>query len=261
MQGKTKFILFIFILLIGFVLVFIWRKTNSIDYIYTHKIISLDYSNKKELGQEKKLFIDSICRAAQYSNASILLEKKQFDKINQLYEEKYSINKHHLQILHRLSKKYLVKDFPKESDTLAMLSFFDKLRSKIQIVPVRLTIAQAILESAWGTSRFATEGHAFFGILCYSEGCGILLNTNQSKKYVKSYSNLQESVDDYMLFLNSKRGSRKFRIARLKYLSSDEKDISLIVNSLTFYSEIGGDYQKILNDLLKNYIPDQIDDY
>ena len=54
--------------------------------------------------------------------------------------------------LKRLFKEYKVKH-----------NDFKELKSRIDIIPVSLTIAQAAIESGWGTSRFALKGNAFFG--------------------------------------------------------------------------------------------------
>ena len=39
----------------------------------------------------------------------------------------------------------------------------DALLIKVDTIPVSLALAQAVIESGWGTSRFAYEGNALFG--------------------------------------------------------------------------------------------------
>ena len=39
----------------------------------------------------------------------------------------------------------------------------DALLIKADEIPVSLALAQAVIESGWGTSRFAYEGNALFG--------------------------------------------------------------------------------------------------
>ena len=48
----------------------------------------------------------------------------------------------------------------------------DELLIKVDKVPVSLALAQAAIESGWGTSRFAQEGNALFGQWTY-DGEGI----------------------------------------------------------------------------------------
>ena len=44
--------------------------------------------------------------------------------------------------------------------------------NKINSIPISLILAQAIIESGWGASRFAQEGNALFGQWTY-DGEGI----------------------------------------------------------------------------------------
>ncbi|HKJ91279.1 MAG TPA: glucosaminidase domain-containing protein, partial [Oceanipulchritudo sp.] len=49
-------------------------------------------------------------------------------------------------------------------------AILDDLRRRVDVIPPSLALAQAALESGWGTSRFAREGNNLFGIWCYTPG-------------------------------------------------------------------------------------------
>lgn len=51
---------------------------------------------------------------------------------------------------------------------------FAELLRRVDIVPPSLALAQAALESAWGTSRFAREGNALFGQRAWGAGAGLV---------------------------------------------------------------------------------------
>lgn len=81
-----------------------------------------------------------------------------------------------------------------------------------------LTIAQAILESAWGTSTLATQANNLFGIK-WTEGCGYEYVTKQTKEYVnnqwitidakfRKYNSVDESILDHALLLQKARYSK-----------------------------------------------------
>ena len=53
-------------------------------------------------------------------------------------------------------------------------ALIDRLRLRIDIIPESMALAQAALESGWGTSRFARQGNNLFGIWCYEPGCCIV---------------------------------------------------------------------------------------
>ena len=57
-----------------------------------------------------------------------------------------------------------------------------ELKTRMDIIPVSIALAQAAKESGWGTSRFALEGNAIFGQWTWN-GKGIApLDERQIKK-------------------------------------------------------------------------------
>jgi Bax protein len=87
---------------------------------------------------------------------------------------------------------------------------------KHQQIPDELIIAQAIIESNAGTSRFAREGHNLFGIRVWNRDKGMLpqgYGENLSWR-VKSYNSKCASVKDYMTILNTKEAYTRFREIR-----------------------------------------------
>jgi len=86
-------------------------------------------------------------------------------------------------------------------------------------IPAELIIAQAIIESNAGTSRFAREGNNLFGIRTWNKDMGMLphgYNENLSWR-VKSYKSKCASVKDYITILNTKHHYESFRKARNKF--------------------------------------------
>jgi len=261
MHEKTKFYIFL-IAIIALLIAVLWmKKIYSPQYYYANRKLQLDFSNKKSLSDEKKIFIIKIVRGAQLSNDKILKERALLRKIKRQYQQRQKIYVSTREQMEKLMKKYAVKINEKRKEEDEIERVLDELDMRVQIVPVRLAVAQAIIESAWGNSRFAKQGHAYFGIHCYQPGCGIPFGSVEKKVYVKSYKNLQASIEDYMLFLNSMRATRKFREVRKDYLSSSTKNIIHLAESLTAYSEIGGEYHQILAALFKKNIPNHIEDY
>ena len=171
-------------------------------------------------------------------------EKKLIMKARKSFHKTSAISKFQLLKLQTVVDNYGLEKTIEELETAEIASLFDDLMKRVEIVPVRLTLAQAIMESAWGDSRFALEGNAFFGIHCYEDGCGMQIG--DQKEYIKSYPDLQASVDDYMLFLNSKPGTENFRNTRQLYMK--EQDMNALVESLDNYSESGAHYFNIIND-------------
>ena len=87
---------------------------------------------------------------------------------------------------------------------------------KNEQIPDELIIAQAIIESHAGLSRFAREGNNLFGIRVWNKDKGILphgYNENLSWR-VKSYNSKCASVRDYINILNTKQAYSEFRKIR-----------------------------------------------
>jgi len=87
---------------------------------------------------------------------------------------------------------------------------------KEEQIPDELIIAQAIIESNAGTSRFARDGNNLFGVRVWNKDKGMLpagYNENLSWR-VKSYHSKCASVRDYIKILNTKEAYARFREIR-----------------------------------------------
>jgi hypothetical protein len=73
-------------------------------------------------------------------------------------------------------------------------------------IPASITMAQAILESACGTSRLAREGNNHFGIKCHKEWNGdtLLKDDDAQSECFRKYDRAEESFDDHSLFLTTR---------------------------------------------------------
>lgn len=121
------------------------------------------------------------------------------------------------------------------------------LLSHIDIVPVSLTLAQAAIESGWGTSRFAREGNAYFGERSYDpDVAGIVPgapNPGEPAFKVKSFPNAQLSVRSFMKTLNTGRAYRAMRQQRAAKRRAGQQPTGLVMaRYLHGYSEIGSTY-------------------
>mgnify|MGYP003149248258 CR=1 FL=1 len=122
-------------------------------------------------------------------------------------------------------------------------------------VIVAISVAQAILESDWGQSRFATEANNFYGII----------QTNETEPHIKSldsdvilkmYGNKCESVADYIALLNSSSAFKEYRDIRLKQYVENKVDIYRVIHSLKNYAVDPEYINKLLTvtlDLFEEY--------
>ena len=84
----------------------------------------------------------------------------------------------------------------------------------MQPPPVSLVLAQAALESGWGSSRFFKEANNVFGIWSFSENDQRIV-ANESREgraiFLKKYDNFLGSVEDYHILLAKSDNYSDFR--------------------------------------------------
>ena len=105
----------------------------------------------------------------------------------------------------------LDRDLPIADQIQALLPHVDE-------VPRSLALAQAAKESAWGTSRFATDGHNYFGQRCYDEDCGLVPKSRRrgARFEVRRFKSPRASVASYMNNINSHPEYEVFRDYRAR---------------------------------------------
>ena len=137
------------------------------------------------------------------------------------------------------------------AETTLNNEMFDELLLRANILPIPLAIAQAAIETGWGTSRFALEGNSLFGQWTWKEG-GLTPSKRETGKdhSVKAFRNLRHSVENYAQNLNSSAFYNRFRKARLKFIENDRyvnDASSRLARHLSSYSQEGEKYiEKVL---------------
>ncbi len=111
-------------------------------------------------------------------------------------------------------------------------------------VVVAISVAQAILESDWGRSRFAKEANNFYGIIETDETEPHIKSLN-SDIMLKVYGNKCESVSDYIALLNNSSAFKEYRDLRVKQYMSDNVNIFELIETLDNYA-VDPEYTKKL---------------
>ena len=112
-------------------------------------------------------------------------------------------------------------------------------------VIVAISVAQAILESDWGRSRFAKEANNFYGII-ETDITEPHIKSLRSDIMLKVYGNKCESVSDYIDLLNSSSAFEEYREIRIKQYMNDNVDVRIVVQSLKNYAVDPEYTQKLL---------------
>ena len=220
-----------------------------------YKSVNLEKKKLKKVSnltiKEKKLqFISAFLPIIQEINLDVLEKRRKIF----LVEKKLKANNLNVldaDFLKRTFKEYKVKN-----------NDINVLKERVDIVPISLTLAQAAIESGWGTSRFAKEGNAFFGqkVVGYSvDGIDPAENKNPLIK-VRKFNNLSDSVEAYIKNLNTHRAYKKFRKSR-KAQRSIKKHLDgiALAETLGSYSELGDEYTAKVQKIIKINSLDKFD--
>ena len=146
-----------------------------------------------------------------------------------------------------------------EAESEIDAKIFNELLLRVNIVPIPLAIAQAAIETGWGTSRFALIGNALFGQWTWKKGGLIPSERDHGQGHsVRSFINLRDSVANYAQNLNSSDFYNGFRIARLNFIKDarySKNASTLLATHISSYSREGEDYvEKLLGVINSNQL-------
>ena len=120
--------------------------------------------------------------------------------------------------------------------------------AKEEQIPTALIIAQAIVESNFGTSRFALEGNNLFGIRVWSKEGMLPHKQDPSINWrVKTFKTKCQSVKSYILTLNQNHHYIEFRQMRKR-----TKDPMILADSLDNFST-SHEYANHVKQILTKY--------
>ena len=142
--------------------------------------------------------------------------------------------------------------------TSTCVSYLNWTTDKDKRVPISIIIAMAGIESAWGTSRFATEGNALFGVRTWSLDTVPhmkALGNPDANWGVKKYATKCESIKDMIRILNTHPAYEKFREARENQLQDGKWNYRELMMGMTAWSTNPDYAEIILQTILDNKLP------
>ncbi|WP_456437440.1 glucosaminidase domain-containing protein [Desulfurobacterium sp.] len=196
----------------------------------------LDLSPSKR----KKAFIAMIVPAVLKANCIINKERKILLRIKDKIKNGKTLSEKEKRFLTRMEKKYRTKDI-------------DELLIRVNTLPPSLIIAQAAIESGWGTSRFFVEGNNIFGIWTFKKEAEAI-KAKGSDARLRKYPSLLLSIEDYYYNINTGWAYRELRKVRLK-----EKNPLKLAKYLRNYSILRDEYVRRLQHVIKKNNLQQFD--
>jgi Bax protein len=173
---------------------------------------------------------------------AIVIERDRLiDVLNHIeFIENRMINKRKL----RTEDVLFFKDMMERYDATSLKD----LKIRVYPHPVSLVLAQAILECGWGTSKVFSKANNPFGIMSFSVDEPRRKFTNPetfAEVYVRSYSDVNQSVEHYYYFISKLGSYEKFRKKRWERGSS-----FALVKLMKSYHETK-DYPPLVESIIK----------
>ncbi len=211
---------------------------KDIELINDSLVKPIDYLNVISLkglpvAKKKQYFIDLILPA-------VLIAKEEYKERLEWVNHAAtldSLSASDRKILAGLIKKYRAKNI-------------DDLKLRLITHPTSIVLAQASIESGWGTSRFFTDADNIFGVWSFNESdprIPSLSTRNGKHMYLYKYSSLSESIDDYFKLLATRMPFSEFRRERAKTNNPYK-----LVDYLSDYSELGEEYVEALKTQIRH---------
>ena len=214
------------------------KSDDDVVALKDNKVEPICYTNTVELSRlsvqrKKEIFINMMIPSILLAKYKMKMERR---KVLRLSRQK---------VLSQEESKWLQQkkeDFKVETN--------DELYKNMEIHPTSLIIAQAIVESGWGTSKFFQKANNVFGIWSFNkQDQRIQASEKRGKRriYLKKYSSIHQSIYDYLLTIGNVSQYKSFREKRLK-----TQDPFILIKYLNKYSERGDAYIKDIKKIIKS---------
>ena len=137
------------------------------------------------------------------------------------------------------------------------VEYINYTTDKMSRVPTSIIIAMAGVESGWGTSRFATEGNALFGVRTWDPRTPQMkpLELPDADFGVKKYQDKCDSVRDMIRILNTHPAYTLFRERKEQQIDDGNWNYRELLEGMTAWST-NPDYGAIiLSAIVDNQLP------
>lgn len=207
-----------------------------------------DFSAYTDVKEKKEAFFNYLRPEVEKQNAYLLTLRHYVQTLYRKALVDEPLSQDDLDRLAWLEEEYRVKS------TQPLKVKLPALLQKIDVLPVELVLVQAANESAWGTSRFARKGYNFFGLWCFSKGCGFVPNRRNdgASHEVAKFNNLSRATYTYMRNLNRHDAYADLREIRSR-LRANQIPITgvALAEGLMNYSERGAAYVEELQTMIR----------
>ena len=208
-----------------------------------------DFESIKDPSIRKQAFINLVAKVARPTLHSIEKKRTILLGLYLRYRSGDPLSDAEQQWILKLAKHLEVKNFDSDEDEQWIT-----LLKRTDSIPLSLLIAQAAIESAWGTSRFARDGNNYFGIWCSRPGCGIVpkQRAEGATHEVERSPNVTLAIRKYIHILNTRPAFKELRKLRHQQrVSLLSPSGTMMLKGLGRYAKNGEEYMQSLEKIIR----------
>lgn len=194
--------------------------------------------------QKKDLFFNALIPIVSFHNS--ILETRR-SRLTQL-AKRTSLSVAERSFITDMAVLYRLKVQSTYADTL------QELLDKVGPIPPSLVLAQAAIESGWGTSRFSRQGNNLYGQRVWSDDAGGLApkGVKNARFRLAVFPTISASVRSYMHNLNTHPAYKNLRQARaVRRRQGEQITGHALASGLGSYSTRGEDYIKDVQQMIR----------
>jgi len=218
-------------------------------------------NTRKTLTNSNKNFIRNFYPAVSEANKNIMKEREQLLTKRRNFRHVIN-NPMQMDNLNLIAARYRFGEdfFHAKLNKLQYLQRIDTLLCRVDYLPEKLVMAQAIIESGWGKSKFAVELNNYFGIRCYTPGCGrAAAEVENPNFWVKEYPTIEACLSEYLWTLNTGQVYEELRNNRKNLRDSKQYPNAIfLAQGLARYSEKGDEYIRLIEAIINDYLPENL---
>ena len=238
------------------------QSTVLDDYLQTHglewpllqteipallvRALPRDMAEIKSSKEKKSLFIRTLLPIVLLENHHL---NEQRQRLIHFFGQSNSTTKEQQYWLDNLLKHYRL------TGDMNDIQLQKQLLLRLDQLPPSLVLAQAAIESGWGTSRFAQQGNSLFGQWSYQKNSGLVPDARNegANHVVRAFDSLQESVQAYMRNLNTHGAYKELRLMRSSMRDKEQAlDSNALAHGLVRYSQRGEAYVEEVKTIIRS---------
>ncbi len=186
----------------------------------------------------KRLFIEAMIPIALTVKEKLDAERMAILRIKGLLDSKLQLSDKDMKFLNMEFKRYGTNELC-------------ELIKRVDSVPISIVIAQAGIESGWGSSRYAIQYNNLFGLHKRS--------VKPYKTIIRRFDSIYQAALAYVKNINISYAYKTFRDAR--YMMSDKKNPYRLAEYLTMYSIKRDQYIKLIQGVISSNMLSYYDTY